>query len=215
MERSNNDERNRKEISTSNNNNNGCNKVKKLWDMGSGCHGTESDLLDLLSWPPRSYSCTFCKREFRSAQALGGHMNVHRRDRARLRQSPSKDLHLGPYSLLNLDLDLKPNISFNDNPSLLSSPLTSPLISSSLPALIPPPVSTNQMQKWDKAGGVVQLCHSSSRNQDLLKSKATKRVFELHEKEGELLKNDRLELEIGLLGEEKEDLDLELRLGYT
>ncbi|KAJ3680776.1 hypothetical protein LUZ60_015265 [Juncus effusus] len=40
-------------------------------------------------WPPRSYSCSFCKREFRSAQALGGHMNVHRRDRARLRQQPS------------------------------------------------------------------------------------------------------------------------------
>ncbi|XP_074573897.1 putative transcriptional regulator RABBIT EARS [Curcuma longa] len=38
-------------------------------------------------WPPRSYSCSFCRREFRSAQALGGHMNVHRRDRARLRSS--------------------------------------------------------------------------------------------------------------------------------
>lgn len=40
------------------------------------------------TWPPRSYTCTFCRREFRSAQALGGHMNVHRRDRAKLRQSP-------------------------------------------------------------------------------------------------------------------------------
>lgn len=40
-------------------------------------------------WPPRSYSCSFCGREFRSAQALGGHMNVHRRDRARLKQSSS------------------------------------------------------------------------------------------------------------------------------
>ncbi|KAF8645844.1 hypothetical protein HU200_066089 [Digitaria exilis] len=40
-------------------------------------------------WPPRSYSCTFCHREFRSAQALGGHMNVHRRDRALLRQGGS------------------------------------------------------------------------------------------------------------------------------
>ncbi|XP_008785599.2 zinc finger protein 11-like [Phoenix dactylifera] len=40
-------------------------------------------------WPPRSYSCSFCRREFRSAQALGGHMNVHRRDRARLKQSSS------------------------------------------------------------------------------------------------------------------------------
>ncbi|XP_062189849.1 zinc finger protein 10-like [Phragmites australis] len=42
-------------------------------------------------WPPRSYTCTFCEREFRSAQALGGHMNVHRRDRARLRQCASPD----------------------------------------------------------------------------------------------------------------------------
>nr|GEV85505.1 transcriptional regulator SUPERMAN-like [Tanacetum cinerariifolium] len=39
------------------------------------------------TWPPRSYTCTFCKREFKSAQALGGHMNVHRRDRARLHQT--------------------------------------------------------------------------------------------------------------------------------
>ncbi|MCO5559528.1 hypothetical protein L7F22_013129 [Adiantum nelumboides] len=38
-------------------------------------------------WPPRAYPCSFCRREFRSAQALGGHMNVHRRDRARLRHS--------------------------------------------------------------------------------------------------------------------------------
>lgn len=36
------------------------------------------------TWPPRSYTCAFCRREFRSAQALGGHMNVHRRDRARM-----------------------------------------------------------------------------------------------------------------------------------
>lgn len=41
------------------------------------------------TWPPRSYTCTFCRREFRSAQALGGHMNVHRRERARLHQAPS------------------------------------------------------------------------------------------------------------------------------
>lgn len=44
------------------------------------------------TWPPRSYTCTFCRREFRSAQALGGHMNVHRRDRAMMRQSPPSDL---------------------------------------------------------------------------------------------------------------------------
>ncbi|KAJ6405730.1 hypothetical protein OIU84_013651 [Salix udensis] len=42
-----------------------------------------------ISWPQRNYTCSFCKREFSSAQALGGHMNVHRRDRARLKQLPS------------------------------------------------------------------------------------------------------------------------------
>ncbi|KAF8379093.1 hypothetical protein HHK36_028522 [Tetracentron sinense] len=50
------------------------------------------------TWPPRSYTCNFCRREFRSAQALGGHMNVHRRDRARLRQSPSGSADPSPSS---------------------------------------------------------------------------------------------------------------------
>lgn len=44
-----------------------------------------------MTWPPRSYSCSFCKREFISAQALGGHMNVHRRDRAMLKQIQSNE----------------------------------------------------------------------------------------------------------------------------
>lgn len=48
------------------------------------------------TWPPRSYTCTFCRREFRSAQALGGHMNVHRRDRARLHHQVAQ-----PNSIIN------------------------------------------------------------------------------------------------------------------
>ncbi|XP_031259759.1 transcriptional regulator SUPERMAN [Pistacia vera] len=46
------------------------------------------------TWPPRSYTCTFCRREFRSAQALGGHMNVHRRDRARLHQTQPGSINI-------------------------------------------------------------------------------------------------------------------------
>lgn len=45
------------------------------------------------TWPPRSYTCTFCRREFRSAQALGGHMNVHRRERARLQLTSNISPH--------------------------------------------------------------------------------------------------------------------------
>ncbi|XP_020580448.1 zinc finger protein 11 [Phalaenopsis equestris] len=31
----------------------------------------------------RSYDCIFCKRGFSTAQALGGHMNIHRKDKAK------------------------------------------------------------------------------------------------------------------------------------
>ncbi|CAK8539572.1 unnamed protein product [Lathyrus sativus] len=97
------------------------------------------------TWPPRSYTCTFCRREFRSAQALGGHMNVHRRDRARLHQNqpplnsphhPSSPfIHIPPPELVNAGLCLfyhppNPNISsFNDSNG--DSPSTFLSISSS------------------------------------------------------------------------------------
>ncbi|KAG5034713.1 hypothetical protein JHK87_009623 [Glycine soja] len=54
---------------------------------------------------------SFCRKEFKSAQALGGHMNVHRRDRPRLRQS-SPSIHevqgqaAGP---IRHNLNLDPN----------------------------------------------------------------------------------------------------------
>lgn len=39
--------------------------------------------------PKPYYECVFCKRGFTTAQALGGHMNIHRRDRAKpTRDSP-------------------------------------------------------------------------------------------------------------------------------
>lgn len=41
----------------------------------------EDTTVNSSQWPPRSYACSFCKRGFRTAQALGGHMNVHRRER--------------------------------------------------------------------------------------------------------------------------------------
>ncbi|PSR94850.1 Transcriptional regulator SUPERMAN like [Actinidia chinensis var. chinensis] len=37
----------------------------------------------------RSYECVFCKRGFTTAQALGGHMNIHRKDRAKNRPHPN------------------------------------------------------------------------------------------------------------------------------
>ncbi|KAL0395469.1 UNVERIFIED_CONTAM: Zinc finger protein 10 [Sesamum latifolium] len=57
------------------------------WEVRAFEEDTAGSLTGL-TWPPRSYTCTFCRKEFRSAQALGGHMNVHRQDRARLRGAP-------------------------------------------------------------------------------------------------------------------------------
>ncbi|XP_057471106.1 zinc finger protein GIS-like [Actinidia eriantha] len=34
----------------------------------------------------RSYECCYCKRGFTNAQALGGHMNIHRKDKAKVKQ---------------------------------------------------------------------------------------------------------------------------------
>ncbi|KAG5236329.1 transcriptional regulator SUPERMAN [Salix suchowensis] len=42
----------------------------------------------------RSYGCSFCKRGFTNAQALGGHMNIHRKDRA----NRTKDKQLASFS---------------------------------------------------------------------------------------------------------------------
>lgn len=50
------------------------------------------------------YTCSFCKGGFSNAQALGGHMNTHRRDRAKLKQSSEENY------LLSLDISIKKTI---------------------------------------------------------------------------------------------------------
>ncbi|RWW41136.1 hypothetical protein BHE74_00053393 [Ensete ventricosum] len=84
-------------------------------------------------WPPRSYSCSFCRREFGSAQALGGHMNVHRRDRARLRQCSSiggeageKDQqHSNPCVMVAMATEFyPPQVNPNPNSGVPASPVS-------------------------------------------------------------------------------------------
>ncbi|KAL2463676.1 Transcriptional regulator SUPERMAN [Forsythia ovata] len=136
--------------------------------FGSECNVEgEGDLLAGISWPPRCYTCSFCKREFRSAQALGGHMNVHRKDRARLRH-------------------------------------------------------VSDMKKWGKQVAAT-VNYSSPLTEDLMKMKTTKTFFGVencgsfvHERRCQVKKAEivKLDLEIGRISP-SEDLDLELRLGYS
>lgn len=58
----------------------------------SKCSSEETDRSDQTSdeaGTGRSYGCVFCKRGFTTAQALGGHMNIHRKDRAKTRPANS------------------------------------------------------------------------------------------------------------------------------
>ena len=169
-------------------------------------------------WPQRNYTCSFCKRQFNSAQALGGHMNVHRRDRAMLIQLPSWVFEC-PKPNSNNTFKSHPNPSFS-SPTSVSSPHHS--------FLSPPPTTSfstsspsyNQLEKKSTAE-----CHSSDPLIREKKKKKNMRAFA----EVEEFKNDAfaqkyelevleksevisLELEIGCK-DPKEVLDLELRLG--
>ncbi|KAJ8558062.1 hypothetical protein K7X08_004828 [Anisodus acutangulus] len=192
--------------SNSNDNNNNV-KEYSSWDYYY--YGNEDD--GLMCLPPRSYTCSFCKREFKLAQALGGHMNVHRRDRAKfmMRQQSPPPPPTDKYrnSLLNLNLD--PNL----NPSFSSStPPPSPSrkfshYTSRLPFDPSSGGGSHEMKKWGK--GVVPNNHLKSSAKTLL---GVEKLGSLYMQENEFL---RLDLEIGLYTESKQDLDLELRLGYT
>ncbi|GFP87587.1 probable transcriptional regulator rabbit ears [Phtheirospermum japonicum] len=82
-------------------------------------------------WPPRSYSCSFCRREFRSQQALGGHMNVHGRDTARLKQSP--EVVPQTHALTTCTSQICSTLLYNNsNPN---PQLTEPRVSPSPPAV--------------------------------------------------------------------------------
>ncbi|XP_073136914.1 transcriptional regulator SUPERMAN-like [Henckelia pumila] len=173
----------------------------------------EKDRAYGFSWPQRNYSCSFCKKEFKSAQALGGHMNVHRRDRARMRLSPNS----------------WDNPNSNPNPSFSSSSSSSWLLSSPAASMISPnyyntsPASAS-LSKALKAPALgvehkhdLLNCHGG----DLGESKKdVGGILEFaRRKDCRVWKPKefvKLDLNMGtLLKDSNEELDLELRLGYS
>ncbi|KAI4345766.1 hypothetical protein L6164_012862 [Bauhinia variegata] len=198
--------------------------VKESWDCNS--QSNEEDYLSGFSWPPRSYTCSFCKREFRSAQALGGHMNVHRRDRARLRQSSPNE---GQAPMLNLNVNPTSNTNFSTSSmSLLSSPSSTTrlkpfafalpsLVSHTLSSSSSPSSASPELKKLvdgillnPKASESIKLKNAEHltgfREYDAFAQENGCKILE----KGEII---TLDLEIGLFSDSKEDLDLELRLG--
>ncbi|CAA7052236.1 unnamed protein product [Microthlaspi erraticum] len=125
-------------------------------------------------WPPRSYMCSFCRREFRSAQALGGHMNVHRRDRARLKQSDdqflfSKSSSSPEYPSHNNSDDIRETscytLVFNSNPNHFKSQKSCVIdLSSSLPYLTPSRVSSGLSRNQDTSSSSPSFVVEPSKN---------------------------------------------------
>ncbi|KAL6500563.1 hypothetical protein OROHE_025929 [Orobanche hederae] len=173
----------------------------------------EKDRAYGFSWPQRNYRCSFCKKEFKSAQALGGHMNVHRRDRARMRLSSPSSWESPP----------NPNPKPNPNPSFSLS-------SSSKPKFLPYNVAchSSSISGVTNFGSLLEE-NASSVERTICggdhRGKKKNRGELMPELTGFARKNDarvwkgnefvRLDLNLGLVQTVKEDLDLELRLGYS
>uniref|UniRef100_A0A2C9V9B0 C2H2-type domain-containing protein n=1 Tax=Manihot esculenta TaxID=3983 RepID=A0A2C9V9B0_MANES len=69
----------------------------------------------------RSYTCSFCNKCFSNARALGGHMNIHRKERENLRKASDENL---------LPLDTSKSMKPVDFPHLDSEEIN-PLVSES------------------------------------------------------------------------------------
>ncbi|KGN54274.1 probable transcriptional regulator RABBIT EARS [Cucumis sativus] len=171
-------------------------------------------------WPPRSYSCSFCKREFRSAQALGGHMNVHRRDRARLKHEsfkPQIETHLQIPPTLHQQV-CDDNLVFSPNPKSSSSSFclsTFPSQNLVESDLTPLTTTAATLHKWHQSS---DLSQKTSDDNDLLRDEEAavfcnkrKRTSD-HSPSSTVAFIFRSEV-IGLSHSSVEDLDLELRLG--
>ncbi|MED6217255.1 hypothetical protein PIB30_016068 [Stylosanthes scabra] len=58
----------------------------------------------------RSYECNFCKRGFSNAQALGGHMNLHRKDKAKIKEQQQQQQYSSSSSTSNQQFLLEGNL---------------------------------------------------------------------------------------------------------
>ncbi|KAL1367496.1 hypothetical protein HN51_021565 [Arachis hypogaea] len=191
--------------------------------------------------PTRSYACSFCKREFKSAQALGGHMNVHRRDRARLRSSwisnhtPKPNLNPNPNPNPTTTLVSSSSSPLSNDPinnCSHISPIYSPncclnLSSSSSPSPNLASITRSEDKKPRliiSTPQVLPLVMNSPQNMVMMMSKKSKSgdfvggVDDDENYKDNVFKhknehnNITLELGIGLVKHKEQKLDLELRL---
>ncbi|XP_059626851.1 transcriptional regulator SUPERMAN-like [Cornus florida] len=212
------------------------NKLKDTWECTN--LSLNKDCKSGYPWPQRDYKCSFCNKELKSAQALGGHMNIHRREKAKLRLSPSwLDSPIANSSPNpNLSLSLPPARSFlapylicgsslKKSPSLITNCFSSPSTTSAstkhvekavhsvCDALSPP---RRDMRKKMNMGAFLGVGSGDNKLKSGFAQQDEFRVLKKRDisSSSTIVQLD-LDLNIGLIQDAaKEDLDLELRLGY-
>ncbi|KAL3717349.1 hypothetical protein ACJRO7_008861 [Eucalyptus globulus] len=188
--------------------------------------------------PPKSYTCRFCKGIYRSAQALGGHMNVHRWERARLKQLSSWIVeHHPPPPNPNPKIDVASSSQGSQsqsqlNPTLLPpAPPSSPSVNKPFSCASPPSLSSDLDYKERKKSVDISandglpsgFPRPESEDARKKRSRRSTGVAGVEEEAKAILDKDeiievhgdlsKLELEIGLIKDPSCSLDLELRVG--
>ncbi|XP_052176073.1 transcriptional regulator TAC1-like [Diospyros lotus] len=130
-----------------------------------------------------SYPCSFCKRGFLTAQALGGHMNVHRKDRAKLKEEEEEEEAAAAASLQEYQTPVSAEkINNNDN--------------------------NNSNDLSDQQFSTERPCDSSGEDDAVRKLNLFSETPSSSRGKVEAAKPEMRP------GSSKEDLDLELRLGF-
>lgn len=152
--------------------------------------------------PPRFYSCSFCQKGFSNAQALGGHMNIHRRDRAKLREQTSDE------TMLSLDIatgnQLDHSQDFEDKDVIvLESSIEGKSLSSGSCSTPKRPFSLSKEEETQQLPNLLFKVPSTSTGEDDVKAS-----------EGDRRENEEWMRSVRRSSSgDRRGLDLELRLG--
>ncbi|XVF28658.1 hypothetical protein REPUB_Repub15cG0049200 [Reevesia pubescens] len=155
----------------------------------------------------RSYECNFCKQGFTNAQALGGHMNIHRKDRAKAKRPTSSSV---PSEPMNEDYMnpryVPPLIPTDHQPTRYHHPVLEPAQRKYHMYLQPPMSSPRLTYGYCDSDFLVPARSQSLRrmNEELLGANLSLQI-------GPTNVNDS-EVRRGIMKED--EVDLELRLGH-
>ncbi|KAK3137236.1 hypothetical protein QOZ80_5BG0449580 [Eleusine coracana subsp. coracana] len=162
--------------------------------------------------PKPYYECVFCKRGFTTAQALGGHMNIHRRDRAK----PARESPAGSITTVSRNVDCYSKYRHLATPSM-PIPILGSSSSSNLLGMYYPSPSTGMAAAVETEGVISPSSVSPARELSLFGAATRDHDLHLglacHGDAGDGSRMPEGSSSERQAGEPERELDLELRLG--